>query len=179
MGVSQGTDTGSANCWGEAPVRSCLVQSLPHTIPFYFQVLFKCRQCWLLGNWTFKVPEGTLLQDKSTQSIVKRRHCFFHKDTKKAPPSAPSVPVPGKGLLSEPGYGPPNPNWPPKAFQWASCSSTAKSSETPSGWWGGRETWRSSLVHRALLHSLPFSPVLSQYPGKINSSPCARESYYH
>lgn len=44
--------------------RSCLVQSLPHAIPFYFQVLFKCRQCWLLGNWAFKVPKGTLLQDK-------------------------------------------------------------------------------------------------------------------
>lgn len=83
-------------------------------------------------------------------------------------------------LLPEPGFVLPNPHCQPRTFQGASHGSTAKVSRS-FFWVVGREgsMWWYSLVHHALLRSLPFSPVLSQYPGKINSSPRARESYYH
>lgn len=43
---------------------SCHVQSLPDTISFHIQVLFKLGQCWQLGNRALKVSEGTFLEDE-------------------------------------------------------------------------------------------------------------------
>lgn len=75
------------------------------------------------------------------------------------------------------------PNWQPKIFQGATCNSTAKVFRNS---FQVVEQERSMAVQPcppctspSLAPSLPFSPVLSQYPGKINSSSHTRESYYH
>lgn len=75
------------------------------------------------------------------------------------------------------------PNWQPKIFQWAICNLTVKvfrNSFRVVGQEGSVAVQPCPpCTSPSLAPSLPFSPVLSQYPGKINSSSHTRESYYH